>query len=45
MNSLKEPRAIPAEAYKKCMGNWIKRWHAGIGSKGDHFEGDNTDLY
>lgn len=22
-NSLKAPKAIPAEAYIKCMGNWI----------------------
>ncbi|XP_053995846.1 uncharacterized protein LOC128885687 [Hylaeus anthracinus] len=42
-NSLKE--LIPAEAYKKCMKNWINRWHACIGSKGAYFEGDNKDLY
>ena len=30
-NSLKELKAIPAEAYKKCMENWINRWHACIG--------------
>ena len=24
-NSLKELKAIPAEAYKKCMENWINR--------------------
>ena len=44
-NSLKELKAIPAEAYKKCMGNWINRQHASIGSKGAYFEGDNKDLY
>ena len=44
-NSLKELKAIPAEAYKKCMENWINRWHACIGSKGAYFEGDNKDLY
>ena len=44
-NSLKELKAIPAEAYKKCMGNWINRWHACIGSKGAYFEGDNKNLY
>ena len=44
-NSLKELKAIPAEAYKKCMGNWINHWHACIGSKGAHFEGNNKDLY
>ena len=27
-NSLKELKAIPAEAYKKCMENWINRWNA-----------------
>ena len=37
-------KAIPAEAYKKCMENWIKRWHTCIGSKGAPFEGDNKDL-
>jgi [histone H3]-lysine36 N-dimethyltransferase SETMAR len=44
-NSLKELKAIPAEAYNKCMENWINRWHACIGSKGAYFEGDNKDLY
>ena len=44
-NSLKELKAIPAEAYKKCMENWISRWHTYIGSKGAYFEGDNKDLY
>ena len=44
-NSLKELKAIPAEAYKKFMGNCINRWHACIGSKGAYFEGDNKDLY
>ena len=33
-NSLKELRAIPAEAYKKCMENWINFCHACIGLKG-----------
>ena len=44
-NLLKELKAIPAEAYKKCMKNWINRWHACIDSKGAYFEGDNKDLY
>ena len=44
-NSLKELKAIPAEAYKKCMENWINRWHARIGSKVAYFEGNNKDLY
>ena len=43
-NSLKELKAIPAEAYKKCMENWINRWHACIRSKGAYFEVDNKDL-
>ena len=30
-NSLKELKAIPTEAYKKCMKNWNNRWHACIG--------------
>ena len=42
---LKELKAIPDEAYKNCMENWINRWHACIGSKGAYFEGDNKDLY
>ena len=45
INSLKELKAIPAEAYKKCMGNWINRWHACIGSKGVYFKGNNKDFY
>ena len=44
-NSLKELKAIPTEAYKKCMENWINQWHACIGSKRAYFEGDNKDLY
>ena len=44
-NSLKKPKAILAEAYKKCMENWINRWHACIGSKEAYLEGDNKDLY
>ena len=44
-NSLKGLKAIPAKAYKKCMENWINRWHACIGSKETYFEGDNKDLY
>ena len=44
-NSLKKLKAIPAEAYKKSMENWINRWHACIGSKGAYFEGDNKNLY
>ena len=44
-NSLKELKAIPAEAYKKCMDNWINHWHACIGSKGAYFKGNNKDLY
>ena len=44
-NSLKELKAIPAEAYKKCMENWINRWHACICSEGGYFEGDHKDLY
>ena len=39
-NSLKELKDIPVEVYKKCMENWINRWHACIGSKGAYFEGD-----
>ena len=44
-NLLKELKAIPAEAYKKGVENWINRWHACISSKGAYFEGDNKDLY
>ena len=37
INSLKKLKAIPAEAYKKCMENWIN--HVA------YFEGDTKDLY
>ena len=43
-NSLKELKAIPAEAYKKCMENWINRSHACIDPKGAYFKGGNKDL-
>lgn len=32
-NSLKELKVIPIEAYKKCLENWINRWHIYIASK------------
>ena len=44
-NSLKELKAIPVKAYKKCIEHWINCWHACVGSKGAYFEGDNKDLY
>ena len=44
-NLLKELKSILAEAYKKCMENWINRWHGCIVSKGAYFEGDDKDLY
>ena len=44
-NSLTELKAIPAKAYKKCMENYINRWHACIGSEGAYFEGDYKSLY
>ena len=44
-NSLEGLKAIPAEAYKKHMEDWINRWYACNGSKGAYFEGDNKDLY
>ena len=44
-NPMKELKAIPAKAYKKCMEKWINRWNAYIGSKGVYFEGDDKDLY
>ena len=27
----------------KCMGNWINRWHAYIGSKGAYFKGNTRE--
>ena len=45
INSLRELKAIPAEAYKKLMENWINRWHACIASRGAYSKGDNKDLY
>ena len=44
-NPLKELKAIPAEAYRKSMENWINHWHACIGSKGAYFANDNGDFY
>ncbi|XP_014091877.1 protein GVQW3 [Bactrocera oleae] len=44
-HSLKALMAIPDKSYNKCMENWIKRWHACIGAKGEYFQGDNKDLY
>ena len=44
-NSLKELKAISTETYKKCMENWINRWHSCICLKGAYFQGDNKDLY
>ena len=44
-NSLRELKAIPSAAYKTCMENWIKRWHACIAAGGEYFEGDNKENY
>lgn len=44
-NSLRELKAIPSAAYKTCMENWIKRWHACIAAGGEYFEGDNKEIY
>lgn len=44
-NSLRELRAIPSEAYRKCMENWILRWHQCIASEGEYFEGDNKEIH
>ena len=43
-NLLKELKAIPDEAYMKCMENWNNRWYACIGSKGAYFKVDNKNL-
>lgn len=43
-NSLEELKAIPSAAYKKCMSDWIKRWHICIASNGEYFEGDNKEI-
>ena len=29
---------------KKCFEDWKKRWHKGIISEGDYFDGDNMDI-
>ena len=44
-NSLRELKAIPLAAYKKCMENWMKRWHACIAAGEEYFEGDNNKIY
>lgn len=43
-NSLAELKAIPSEAYEKCMDEWIRRWRMCIASNGDYFEGDNKKI-
>lgn len=43
-NSLEELKAIHSSAYKKCMDDWIKRWHMCVASNGEYFEGDNKDI-
>lgn len=37
-------KAIRAEAYNKCMEDWIKRCQAYIGS-GAHFVGDKKNIF
>ena len=42
--SLEELKAMPKSAYQKCFGDWKKRWHKCIISKGDYFEADKVDI-
>ena len=42
--SLEELKTIPKSAYEKCFEDWKKRWHKGIVSEGDYFEGGNINI-
>jgi len=43
-NSLRELKAIPEYAYKKCMDDWIVRWKKCTASNGAYFEGDKINF-
>jgi len=43
-NSLRELKAIPEYAYKKCMDDWIVRWKKCTVSNGAYFEGDKINF-
>ena len=43
-NSRRELKSIPENAFKKCINDWIIRWHECIISEGAYFEGDKINL-
>jgi len=42
-NSLQDLRAIPQNTFQDAFQNWKKRWERCINSRGEYFEGDETD--
>ena len=42
--SQKALKAIPEIEFNKCFDDWKKRWHKGIISRRDYFEGDEINL-
>ena len=43
-NSLQELKSIPENAFKKCLHDWLIRWHKCIISGGAYFEVDKINL-
>ena len=43
-NSRRELESIPENAFKKCFGDWIIRWHKCIISGGAYYEDDKINL-
>ena len=43
-NPRRELKSIPENAFKKCFGAWIIRWHKCIISGGAYFAGDKINL-
>jgi len=42
-NSLQDRRAIPQNTFQDAFQNWKKRWERCIKSRGEYFEGYNSD--
>ena len=42
--SSEELKTIPKSSCQQCFDDWKKRWHKGIISEADYFEGHNIDI-
>jgi len=38
-------KAIPQNQFQNCFEGWTRRWHRGIASQGEYFEGDHGGIH